>query len=65
MVHVRRKLGSGESEGQRAQQSESIRCRNVVVARGLEAKMPAWSRDGPWTPRIFHNIDLPRAPRSC
>ena len=59
VVHVCRKFGSGESEGQRTQQSESIRCRNVVVARGLEAKMPAWAENSSLdTSRIFHNIDL-------
>ena len=59
VVHIRRKLGNGESEGQHAQRAESIRCRNVVVACGLEAKMPAWAEDSSLdTSRIFHNIDL-------
>lgn len=62
IVHAQQKLQ--DYAGEKCQRQEvSIRCKNVVVARGLESKMPAWAEhDDIDTERVFHNIDL--IPRS-
>ncbi|KAB3522843.1 SidA/IucD/PvdA family monooxygenase [Corynebacterium sp. zg254] len=59
IVHAESETAYREDEEFQSGSAIAIRCRNVVVARGLESKMPSWAeKNSVESKRIFHNIDL-------